>query len=160
MLVCIPHPALAAAIYPASAAAISIASARAAFDLDSQTALPRYKLNACIIVLNNNGITGGAPQWKEEWNRNTEGALKSPASALSPTNRYDLMADVFGGQGWHVQSLAELRAALPAALALQAPGLVHVRINPVGHRKKQQFEFDPTGGNTHRARSKTPAPKL
>ena len=60
--------------------------------------LCRYRLDACVIVLNNNGITGGAAEWRAEWDRDTVGALQSPVSALAPTNQYEKITEMFGGQ--------------------------------------------------------------
>ena len=156
--------------------------------------LCRYRLDACVIVLNNNGITGGAAEWRAEWDRDTVGALQSPVSALAPTNQYEKITEMFGGQvgvgvgavgvcflvtllyaayvcclwytrnslyqGWRVRTMEELEAALPEALALRGPSVVHVRISPMGKRKKQQFEFDPTGGNAGAGRKPPPPAKL
>ena len=52
-----------------------------------------------------------------------------------------------------MRTMEELEAALPEALALRGPSVVHVRISPMGKRKKQQFEFDPTGGNAGAGRN-------
>ena len=105
----------------------------------------RYRFNALVIVLNNNGIAGGAAPWKEEWSADTAGALRAPPFALKPSNNYEQMAAVFGGEQYLARTPDELEAALPAALAHTGPAIMHVRIDPLAGRKKQEFEFDPTG---------------
>lgn len=107
----------------------------------------RYRLNALIIILNNNGIVYGDLEWPEEYGASTEGALKIPPSSLKPDNHYEQMAaSVFGGRAWQVWTPDELDDALPEAMAMVGPGILHVRISPQGTRKKQEFSFDPTGG--------------
>merc|ERR1712100_119358 len=107
----------------------------------------RYKLNALIIVVNNNGILSGQKNWRAEWDEGTEGALKIPASSLKPSNDYEKMALAFGGQMWHVTTPDELEAQLPGALATTGPGIFHIRIDPAGDRKPQEFAFDPTNSS-------------
>jgi len=108
--------------------------------------LCRYKLNALVIILNNNGITGGVKEWKQEYDVNTAGALNIPVSALKPSNHYHKLAETFGGHMWLVSTPEELEQQLPAAMASVGPGIFHIRIDPRGGRKSQEFSFDPTGG--------------
>merc|ERR1712232_747714 len=101
----------------------------------------RYKLNALVIVLNNNGILTGVKDWVPEWDKDTQNAFKIPASSLKPSNRYELMAEAFGGQWWHVTTPEELEEQLPKAMASVGPGIFHIRIDPAGDRKPQEFAF-------------------
>ena len=64
------------------------------------------------------------------------------------------MTAVFGGHGFEATTPAELEAALPRAMALTGPAILHVRIDPQGRRKKQEFGFDPTGALAKRALAK------
>jgi len=101
----------------------------------------RYKFNALIIVLNNNGILSGSKKWLPEWDVDP---YKIPPSSLKPSNNYEKMAEVFGGQMWLATTPDELDRQLPAAMASVGPGIFHVRIDPAGNRKTQEFAFDPT----------------
>jgi 2-hydroxyacyl-CoA lyase 1 len=90
--------------------------------------MARLKLPIVIIIINNSGIGIGLDQA-------TYDALptnKVPALALRPGTRYDKMAEVVGGRGWHVETPDQLRKALGEALADKTayPAIVHVVIEP------------------------------
>ena len=58
------------------------------------------------------------------------------------------------GRGAHECGGEELEATLPRAMAVVGPAILHVRIDPQGQRKKQEFGFDPTGVLAKRALAK------
>jgi len=131
------------------------------FTMAEYETINKYKLNALIIILNNNGIGGGSKVWNPEWDKGTEGALKIPPGSHRPTNQYELLANAFGGNKWHVNTPEELETLLPQAMATTGPGIFHVRIAPTSNRKKQEMGgFDPTGEQAKKALERKAKAKL
>jgi len=131
------------------------------FTMNEYETMCKYKFNALIIILNNNGIGGGSKVWNPEWDQGTAGALKIPPGSHRPTNQYELLSDAFGGNKWHVNTADELEKQLPAAMATTGPGIFHVRIAPTSNRKKQEMGgFDPTGAMAKKAAERKAKAKL
>ena len=89
----------------------------------------RYNLPVKLIVLNNGGIGGRAPEG--------EGPL--PAGNLIYGAHYEGMMDALGGKGYYVTDPADLRGTLDEAMAEDGPTLINVPLNPAASRKPQQF---------------------
>jgi len=54
----------------------------------------RYKMPLKIIIINNNGITGGDESIDEEGN-----PIVIPPTHLTPYTKYEKIAEAFGGKG-------------------------------------------------------------
>ncbi|XP_054638789.1 2-hydroxyacyl-CoA lyase 1 isoform X2 [Dunckerocampus dactyliophorus] len=103
----------------------------------------RYSLPVVVIVVNNNGIYSGVdPEtWKE---MATMGDLTSiaPPVTLLPEARYDQVMAAFGGRGFLVRTVEELRSALQLSLSdWERPSLINVLIDPSSDRKQQEFPW-------------------
>ena len=91
----------------------------------------RYNLPITIVVINNNGISGGVAELPVD--------RDPPPGVFSPGARYERIADMFGGRGYYVTEPDELEPALTAANSGDGPAIVHIRIDPNAGRKPQQF---------------------
>ncbi|BBY05799.1 oxalyl-CoA decarboxylase [Mycobacterium noviomagense] len=82
----------------------------------------RYRLPITVVVLNNGGVYRGdeAP---------TSGTDPAP-TVLSAHARHELIAEAFGGKGYHVTTSAELQSALTEALASNGPAIVDCELDP------------------------------
>jgi oxalyl-CoA decarboxylase len=82
----------------------------------------RYRLPITVVVLNNGGVYRGdeAP---------TSGTDPAP-TVLSAHARHELIAEAFGGKGYHVTTSAELQSALTEALASHGPAIVDCELDP------------------------------
>eukprot|EP00753_Platysulcus_tardus_P005335 PLAT13189.1.p1 GENE.PLAT13189.1~~PLAT13189.1.p1 ORF type:complete len:562 (-),score=288.48 PLAT13189.1:115-1776(-) len=94
----------------------------------------RYKLPIKTIILNNNGIYQGLEELPEE-------AEDIPVTCLTPRAHYEKLAVAFGGTGYYVDSPDELPAVLARALKDAGPTVVNVRIETMGQRKSQDFDW-------------------
>ncbi len=83
----------------------------------------RYRLPVVVIILNNGGIYRGdeAP--------GAEAADPAP-TVLNARARHELIAEAFGGNGYHVTTPEELQWALTAALASNAPAIIDCELDP------------------------------
>jgi len=92
------------------------------FYLAELDTLVRHELPVVIIVGNDAG-------WgiERELQRAAGGSDRTVACELRPT-RYDLVMQACGGAGEHVETVAELRAALQRALNASVPYLIDVRV--------------------------------
>jgi acetolactate synthase-1/2/3 large subunit len=90
-------------------------------DYDS---LVRFEVPATVVI-GNDGAWGEirVPQV------GIYGADGEVATRLAPS-RYDLLTEVFGGHGEHVERAADLRPALERALAAGCPSIVNVMLDP------------------------------
>jgi oxalyl-CoA decarboxylase len=81
----------------------------------------RYRLPVTVVVLNNGGVYRGdeAP---------TAGTDPAP-TVLCAHARHELIAEAFGGRGYHVATSAELQSALAEAVASNAPAIVDCEID-------------------------------
>uniref|UniRef100_A0A1A8RHV0 2-hydroxyacyl-CoA lyase n=1 Tax=Nothobranchius rachovii TaxID=451742 RepID=A0A1A8RHV0_9TELE len=103
----------------------------------------RYKLPVVIIVVNNNGIYSGvdAETWKEMAKLGDLTSVAPPVSLL-PEARYDEVMTAFGGRGFLVRTVEELRSALQTSLSdWENPSLLNVLIDPSSDRKQQEFPW-------------------
>jgi oxalyl-CoA decarboxylase len=82
----------------------------------------RYKLPVCVVVLNNNGVYGGA-----DVNRG-EGPDVAPTVFVKGA-RYDMLMEAFGGVGVNATTPAELRKAMDEAIASGRPTLINAVID-------------------------------
>jgi oxalyl-CoA decarboxylase len=80
----------------------------------------RYRLPITVVILNNGGVYRGDE---------TSGTDPAP-TVLSPRARHELIAEAFGGKGYHVTTAAELQSALSDALASKAPAIVDCELDP------------------------------
>jgi 2-hydroxyacyl-CoA lyase 1 len=95
--------------------------------------IARYNLPIKIIILNNGGIGGGAPE-------PAEGEDRLPHALLHGA-RYEKVGEAFGAAGFHVDDPADLGAALDAALAYDGPAIVNVTIAADAGRKPQAHHW-------------------
>ncbi|MEY8018626.1 oxalyl-CoA decarboxylase [Mycobacterium servetii] len=81
----------------------------------------RYQLPVTVVILNNGGVYRGdeAP------------AGSDPApTVLNARARHELIAEAFGGKGYHVTTPDELRSALTAAIAAGSPSIIDCELDP------------------------------
>uniref|UniRef100_A0A8C9X2F2 2-hydroxyacyl-CoA lyase n=1 Tax=Sander lucioperca TaxID=283035 RepID=A0A8C9X2F2_SANLU len=98
----------------------------------------RYNLPVVIIVVNNNGIYSGVdPEtWKEMAKMGDLTSIAPPVTLL-PEARYDEVMTAFGGRGFLVRTVEELRSALQLSLSdWERPSLLNVLIDPSSDRKQ------------------------
>ncbi|TNN78407.1 2-hydroxyacyl-CoA lyase 1 [Liparis tanakae] len=103
----------------------------------------RYNLPVIIIVVNNNGIYNGvdAETWKEMAKMGDLTSIAPPVTLL-PEARYDEVMTAFGGRGFLVRTVEELRSALQLSLSdWERPSLLNVLIEPSSDRKPQEFPW-------------------
>lgn len=81
----------------------------------------RYRLPIIVVVLNNGGVYRG--------DEAVSGADPAP-TVLNAGARHELLAEAFGGKGYHVTKPAELEAALTEALAARGPTLIDCELDP------------------------------
>jgi oxalyl-CoA decarboxylase len=112
--------AIAAAVQGDGAPVVAIEGDSAfGFSMNEIETICRYDLPVTTVIFNNNGIyRGDAP-----------GTKPSPTGLLTGA-RYDQMIEAFGGKGYHVETKAQLTAALKEAIALRKPALINVVIDP------------------------------
>jgi len=80
----------------------------------------RYRLPITVVILNNGGVYRGDE---------TLGADPAP-TVLSAHARHELIAEAFGGKGYHVTTPGELQSALADALASNGPAIVDCELDP------------------------------
>jgi oxalyl-CoA decarboxylase len=80
----------------------------------------RYRLPITVVILNNGGVYRG-----------DESSGTDPApTVLSAHARHELIAEAFGGKGYHVSTPGELQSALSEALASNGPAIVDCELDP------------------------------
>lgn len=82
----------------------------------------RYRLPVTVVILNNGGVYRG-----------DEAAAhpSDPApTVLNARARHELIAEAFGGKGYHVATPGELRAALSEAIGSGAPSVIDCELDP------------------------------
>jgi oxalyl-CoA decarboxylase len=81
----------------------------------------RYRLPVTVVILNNGGVYRGdeAPT----------GSDPAP-TVLSARAHHELIAEAFGGKGYHVTTPAELRSALAEAIAARGPSIIDCELDP------------------------------
>ena len=85
----------------------------------------RYKLPVTVVILNNGGVyRGDEPARGGAWS-------EDPApTALNARAHHELIAQAFGGNGYHVTTPNELRSALAEAIASRVPSIVDCELDP------------------------------
>ncbi|KAK7886260.1 hypothetical protein WMY93_025881 [Mugilogobius chulae] len=103
----------------------------------------RYNLPIIIIVVNNNGIYSGVdPETWKEMAKVGDLTTIAPPVTLLPEARYDDVMAAFGGRGFLVRTVEELRSALELSLSdWEKPCLLNVLIDPASDRKQQEFPW-------------------
>ncbi len=81
----------------------------------------RYRLPVTVVILNNGGVYRG--------DEASTGADPAP-TVLNARARHELIAEAFGGKGYHVTTPAELRSALSEALASNGPAIIDCELDP------------------------------
>ena len=79
----------------------------------------RYGMNITIVIVNNDGIGGGLPDYDR---------AKPPPMVYTPQARYEKMIEGFGGKGYFATTPDELSSTLKEALATRGPTIVNVAI--------------------------------
>ncbi|OBH11295.1 oxalyl-CoA decarboxylase [Mycobacterium sp. E1747] len=81
----------------------------------------RYRLPVTVVILNNGGVYRGdeAPN----------GSDPAP-TVLNARARHELIAEAFGGKGYHVATPSELRSALSEAIGSGAPTIIDCELDP------------------------------
>lgn len=81
----------------------------------------RYRLPVTVVILNNGGVYRG------------DEAVQGPDPAPTVLNaraRHELIAEAFGGKGYHVTTPAELRSALTEAVGARGPSIIDCELDP------------------------------
>jgi oxalyl-CoA decarboxylase len=81
----------------------------------------RYRLPVTVVILNNGGVYRG--------DEKVNGADPAP-TVLNAGARHELIAEAFGGKGYHVTTPSELRSALAQALASGGPSIIDCVLDP------------------------------
>ena len=80
----------------------------------------RYRLPVIVVILNNGGVYRGDEAFGDD-----------PApTVLNAAARHELIAEAFGGKGYHVTTAAQLRSALADALASKGPAIIDCELDP------------------------------
>ncbi len=81
----------------------------------------RYRLPVTVVILNNGGVYRG--------DETVAGGDPAP-TVLNARARHELIAEAFGGKGYHVTTPSELRAALSEAIASGGPSIIDCELDP------------------------------
>jgi oxalyl-CoA decarboxylase len=86
----------------------------------------RYRLPVTVVILNNGGVYRGdeAPAGPP-----AQGSDPAP-TVLNARARHELIAEAFGGKGYHVTTPAELRSALAEAIAGKGSSVIDCELDP------------------------------
>lgn len=61
-----------------------------------------------------------------------------PPTTLLPSARYEKITEMFGGKGFYVKTIEELKAALKESIARKNEiSVIHISISPYAQRKPQ-----------------------
>ncbi|SON59574.1 Oxalyl-CoA decarboxylase [Mycobacterium simulans] len=86
----------------------------------------RYRLPVTVVILNNGGVYRG-----DEIATGAAASGKDPApTVLNAAARHELIAEAFGGKGYHVTTPTELESALAEALASNGPAIIDCELDP------------------------------
>ncbi|BBZ72873.1 oxalyl-CoA decarboxylase [Mycobacterium paraseoulense] len=81
----------------------------------------RYRLPVTVVILNNGGVYRG--------DESPTGTDPAP-TVLNAQAHHELIAEAFGGKGYHVTTPAELRSALSAAIGSRTPSVIDCELDP------------------------------
>jgi len=86
----------------------------------------RYRLPVTVVVLNNGGVYRG-----DETAAGTTANPSDPApTVLNARARHELIAEAFGGKGYHVATPGALRAALAETIGSGEPSIIDCELDP------------------------------
>jgi oxalyl-CoA decarboxylase len=103
----------------------------------------RYRLPVTVVILNNGGVYRG--------DENPAGDNPAP-TVLNAGARHELLAEAFGGKGYHVTTPAELQSALTDALASNGPSIIDCELDPAaGVESGHLANLNPTSAATRQA---------
>lgn len=86
----------------------------------------RYRLPVTVVILNNGGVYRG-----DEAPAGAATQREDPApTVLNARARHELIAEAFGGKGYHVTTPAALRSALAEAIAGKGPSVIDCELDP------------------------------
>lgn len=103
----------------------------------------RYRLPITVVILNNGGVYRG-----DEVPTSSCGTDPAP-TVLNARARHDLIAEAFGGKGYHVATPSELRSALTEAIASNAPSIIDCELDPAaGVESGHLASLNPTSAAT------------
>jgi oxalyl-CoA decarboxylase len=105
----------------------------------------RYRLPVTVVILNNGGVYRG-----DELAAGADASGKDPApTVLNARARHELMAEAFGGKGYHVTTPSELEKALTEALASNGPSIIDCELDPAaGVESGHLASLNPTSAAT------------
>jgi oxalyl-CoA decarboxylase len=105
----------------------------------------RYGLPVTVVILNNGGVYRG-----DEIAAGTAASGMDPApTVLNARARHELMAEAFGGKGYHVTTPSELEKALTEALASNGPSIIDCELDPAaGVESGHLASLNPTSAAT------------
>src|ERR1700757_438196 len=100
----------------------------------------RYRLPVTVVILNNGGVYRG----------NEAPTDSDPApTVLNADARHELLAEAFGGKGYHVTTPSELRSALTEALASNGPSIIDCELDSAsGVERGPLASLNPTSAAT------------
>ena len=100
----------------------------------------RYRLPVTVVILNNGGVYRG----------DEEPTGDDPApTVLNARARHELIAEAFGGKGYHVKTPAELSLALSEAIASNGPAIIDCELDPAaGVESGHLASLNPTSAAT------------
>ncbi len=81
----------------------------------------RYHLPVTVVILNNGGVYRG--------DESPTGSDPAP-TVLNARAHHELIAQAFGGKGYHVTTPSELRSALTEAIASAGPSIIDCELDP------------------------------
>jgi oxalyl-CoA decarboxylase len=100
----------------------------------------RYRLPVTVVILNNGGVYRG--------DEVTTAGDPAP-TVLNAHARHELIAEAFGGTGYHVSTPSELRKALAEAIASNGPSIVDCELDPAAGVESGHLEsLNPTSAAT------------
>jgi len=86
----------------------------------------RYQLPVTVVILNNGGVYRG-----DEIASDTAAKESDPApTVLNARAHHEMIAQAFGGKGYHVSTPSELQSALAEAIASRGPSIVDCELDP------------------------------
>ncbi|BBZ46443.1 oxalyl-CoA decarboxylase [Mycobacterium parmense] len=86
----------------------------------------RYRLPVSVVILNNGGVYRG----DEAVAGSAAGRFDPAPTVLNARARHELIAEAFGGKGYHATTPSELRAALAEAVASGGPSVIDCELDP------------------------------
>jgi len=127
----LPFALAAKAVHPSKRVVLVIGDSAFGFSGMELETCQRYNLPITVIIINNNGIFTGVHSIDVK----KEGINSVPVTGLSPSAKYELLGEAFGGKGFSVQTPPELEKALQEAFKHDSISVINVHIDPAGFKK-------------------------